>query len=160
MFGLTGLELRLIGWVSLAASLLIGYGWLEHSLKAEGATQCRAESQAAALKSSEQARATETQRISDQKEIDNESQRLAARSRAVAAALATAAPGLRAALGARIASSNPPAGAGFKASPAPDVVLTDVLGEVDQRLRDLAAEADARGEAGSACERSYDSLGR
>lgn len=41
---------------------------------------------------------------------------------------------------------------------APAVVLADMLGRVEARGRELAAEADRRGTAGEECQRRYDAL--
>lgn len=47
---------------------------------------------------------------------------------------------------------------GGQAAPDPGVVLTNLLRGVAQAAAELAAVADARGAAGSACERAYDAI--
>lgn len=49
------------------------------------------------------------------------------------------------------APSSPP-------TPSPAAVLADVLGRLEEAGRELAAVADARGTAGTACERAYQAL--
>lgn len=58
----------------------------------------------------------------------------------------------------RNASKNPGTPAGGQAAACPAGVLADLLRESDARSGILAAEADRARAAGSACERSYDSL--
>lgn len=55
------------------------------------------------------------------------------------------------------AGSAPAAPAGPPAA-HPGLVLADVLGRLDEAGRQLAALADARGAAGTACERAHDAL--
>lgn len=55
------------------------------------------------------------------------------------------------------AGSAPAAPAGPPAA-HPGLVLADVLGRLDEAGRQLAALADARGTAGTACERAHDAL--
>jgi hypothetical protein len=64
------------------------------------------------------------------------------------------------------APAGPQPGPGAPAAPAgppashPGLVLADVLGRLDAAGRELAALADARGAAGTACERAHDALTR
>ena len=64
------------------------------------------------------------------------------------------------------ARTQPDTGPGAAAAPAgpptahPGLVLADVLGRLDEAGRQLAALADARGAAGTACERAHDALSR
>lgn len=99
-----------------------------------------------------------------QREALDEAERLATRARAGAAAAADAGRLFLAA-----ARPSATAGSGFRApgaaapascSPAADaaVLPADVLGALEQRLRDLAREADDRGVAGVLCQASYDAV--
>jgi hypothetical protein len=97
-----------------------------------------------------------------QKEIDHATTALDA-ARRDADAAGRAAAGLRAAAraaaaGCRAAAPNPHAAASGPSATGPGDLLADVLGLVEQAGRDMAAESDRRGIAGSACERAYDSL--
>jgi hypothetical protein len=97
-----------------------------------------------------------------QKEIDHATTALDA-ARRDADAAGRAAVGLRAAAraaaaGCRAAAPNPHAAASGPAATGPGDLLADVLGLVEQAGRDMAAESDRRGIAGSACERAYQSL--
>lgn len=154
-------EVKAIAALALVAGLGGWHLWDVHRASSDATTACKATYAAAALAAETANRAEEQRRQDAAHDNALETQRLAARGRAAAAALAGApAAGLRAAVAARIgqAASDPPAGVGVKATAGPDLVLADVLRSAEQRLRDLAGLADTRGNAGSSCERSYDSL--
>lgn len=144
------LEFRLIALVALAAGLLFGYETWAHRLKEEGRQQCEAAH--AQADQAERAR-----RDAAQAEIANEAQRMAARDRDHAIALALAAPGLRGAVASAI-SQRPAAPASSASAASAGLVLSNVLGAAEERLRALAELADERGTAGSACVRLYESL--
>ncbi|HOV58696.1 MAG TPA: DUF2514 family protein [Rhodanobacteraceae bacterium] len=117
-----------------------------------------------ALQAQAEQRQLEQRQAAEQREALNEAERLSARARAGAAAAAdsgrlfvaaartaaVAGSGLRAP-GAAAPASCSPAGAAA-------VLPADVLGALEQRLRDLAREADERGAAGGLCQASYDAV--
>lgn len=159
MFG----ELKLVGALLLAAALLLGYKWQLHQARQEGIEECQDEHAAAALQVSIANRAEDQRRLGAQREVNNETQRLAARSRAARTALDARAGGLRHALAAAcggVAPGDPTAVVISPTAPAPELLRADVLGEIEQRLRDLGAEATLTRIAGAACEREYDALTR
>lgn len=116
-----------------------------------------------AAAASEAAREVERLRQSEIKEIVDEAQDRTRAAGLDAAAARAAGDGLRIRAAAAAASGHPPAcdpGAPPPGPPADDYaqLLADVLGRVGERAVELAAIADARGIAGQACERAYDSL--
>lgn len=123
----------------------------------------RADRTQAALTATAASRAEDQRRTAAQLEITNENERLAARIRDAAMRSAVAGVGLRqraaplAAACDRAAGDPAPAG---ERTPAPGAgtVLANVLGRTIEAARQLAAEADKRGPAGSSCEHRYDSL--
>ena len=113
----------------------------------------------------EAARAEEQRRTTAQQGIINDALRRVKESAAAASAADGAAQRLReraASLAARCSGSagNPTVAGPSQAASAPGVVLADVLGRLESAGRELAAVATARGIAGAACERSYDSLNK
>jgi hypothetical protein len=122
---------------------------------------------AQALKESERARNIEAAWVNKHQEIARDAEELARRHAAAVAAGAVAGNGLReraaalAATATRCAAPADPAPATVS-PPAgnPAVVLADVLGRLEAAGRELAAVADARAAAGSACERAYEALRR
>lgn len=167
-------------WMALGAAitlaLLLGYashliGAHNARIRAEGRAEVQtlwdqAEKARAlvAAKAQADARTEETRRTQAQMEIANESQRMATRRAAAADTLDAAAPGLRNAVAAAISSNSCRAtedSAAHPASPtarAPGVVLADVLGSAETRLRQLAEGLDASRAAGNACAAAYDAL--
>lgn len=142
---------------------------------AKGRTAGRAEVQArwdaveriradTALRAQAEQRELEQRQAAQQREALNEAERLAARARAGAAAaadsgrlfLAAARTGAGAGGGLRAPGAAAPA----SCSPAADAAVLPayVLGAIEQRLRDLAREADERGAAGGLCAASYDAV--
>jgi hypothetical protein len=111
----------------------------------------------------EAARAEEQRRTTAQQGIVNDALKRAQESAAAASAADGAAQRLReraASLAARCGGSpgNSTVAGPSQAASTPGVVLADVLGRLESAGRELAAVATARGIAGAACERSYDSL--
>lgn len=157
---LDALELKLIGGLIIAVGLFAGYEYEMHEAKAEGIAQCQATYAAAAIKAETENRAEERRRDAAAQENALETQRLANRARTDAAGAAAAAAGLRSAVAARLgqAASDPTAAAGSAPTSGAIDLLTQLLGEADERLRGLAQEADARGIAGNSCAAAYDSL--
>jgi hypothetical protein len=116
-----------------------------------------------AAKAEAAARFEEQRRQAAQKEVTDEALRIASRDRVAAAALAAAAPGLRGAVTSAITGggfrpSDSALALGGQAAGTTRVLLADVLGPAEQRLRDLAKAADDARGAGEACERAYDAL--
>lgn len=113
------------------------------------------------IKKRAEVQAEEQRQAKLQREALDEAERLSSRARAGAARAADAGRlfvasavvggnGLRAA-GATVA-------AGCSAAADTAVLPADVLGEIEQRLRDLAREADRRGAAGGLCVASYNAV--
>lgn len=145
----------------LALALLLGAWALLHAHDVRVRAAQEAAYTAAALKATNENRAEEQRRVAAQKDINDETQRLATRARADARAVTASAPSLR----------NAFASACFRAAPehsttVPGVATaasgvdlqSDVFGQIEQRLRDLARIADERGIAGESCVKSYDAL--
>lgn len=102
-------------------------------------------------------------RLAAQQEAANAAQSKARRAAADAAAANAAAGGLRAYaadLAASAAACHSAPAAVSPAASAPGLVLAELLGRVESRGRELAAEADRRGIAGSECEQRYEALTR
>lgn len=161
--------------IALAASAIYAGHLVDvhrHEVKARAAGQAevqavfdryRADATGAALKAAAASRAEEQRRTAAQLEITNEAQRIAVRDRAAHAALDATAPGLRRDVAAAIArrggsSCSPTLAAVGAPATDPADLLSLVLGEAEDRLRELAIEADRRGAAGAACAASYDAL--
>lgn len=151
MFGF-GLETKLIGGACLLALAVMGFAYWTDSLRDEGRQECQAAHEKAD-------RIEEQRRSTAVAEVSNEAQRMANRARADARGADDAAVRLRSAVTTRLAGvSDPAASAASAPARAPDVVLADVLGSAEKRLRELAALADERAVAGNACVRSYEAL--
>lgn len=102
-----------------------------------------------------------TRRLAAHQEAADAAQTRARRARADAASAGAAADRLRqhvATLAAGACASDPAAAAVGAAASAPGLVLADLLGRLEARGRDLAAEADRRGIAGDECAGRYDAL--
>lgn len=127
----------------------------------------RADLTAAALRESERARAIETEWRTRHDAAAAAAQQQLDRARADARLARAAGDSLRnraevyarqcagqgAAAGVRPGAAGPGAATG-----GPGAVLADVLGRLEAAGRELAAVADARGAAGTACERAHDAL--
>ena len=160
----------LIAAAAVAIALFIGGQYVEiqhlHTTVATDKAafaQAKQVAEAAALKQSEANRLTEEARAKAQREADDEAAHEIAIAQVDAAAAAVAATSLHdryaAALAAlRRASANPAADPSGKAAEGTARMLADVQQRMDTAARQLAALADARGAAGLACEREYDSL--
>jgi hypothetical protein len=126
----------------------------------------RAQATAASASAAAAYRSIEQAWINKHQEIAREAQDQARRTAAAAAAAGIAGDGLRqraAELAATAAcpTPTPPGPAPTPSSPptpSPAAVLADVLGRLEEAGRELAAVADARGTAGTACERAYQAL--
>ena len=102
-------------------------------------------------------------RLSAQQEAADVAQKSTRRAQADAAAAADAARRLRAhaaRLAAGAAACDPAAAAIGQAASAPGALLADMLGSLEARGRELAAEADRRGIAGAECAARYEALTR
>lgn len=102
-----------------------------------------------------------TRRLTAQQWAAHAAEIKARRSRGDAAAAGAAADSLRehaARLAADASACHPAAAAIGQAASAPGSVLADMLGRLEAHGRELAAEADRRGIAGSECEQRYDAL--
>jgi hypothetical protein len=153
--------LRAVPWWSWALGAALAWGGYGH-LRA-GSLQGRLDRQATehaeqALRAETEARAEEQRRASAHQEIANESERLARMARDAAVRSAVAGDGLRQRAAAVAARCDPAAAGSREASARAGLLLADVLGQMEAAGRELAAEADRRGIAGSTCERAYQSL--
>ena len=130
------------------------------------AAEDRAQAVAASARAAAAYRSIEQAWINKHQEIALEAQDQALRTAAAAAAAGIAGDGLRqraAELAATAACPAPtaPGPAPTPSSPptpSPAAVLADVLGRLEEAGRELAAVADARGTAGVACQKAYESL--
>lgn len=161
-----GIGLMVAGACSVASGLVYyakgkEAGRAEVQARWDAAERVRAQT---AIAAQERQRQLEQEDARQQREALNEAERLATRARAGAVAAADAGRLFLAA-----ARPSAPAGSGLLApgaaapascSPAADstVLPADVLGAIEQRLRDLAREADERGGPGRLCEASYDAV--
>lgn len=146
------LEFKAAGALVAIAAALLAFHRFEASQQAKGAATCEASHD-------ESDRAEEQRRLAAKLEIDNETQRLVSLDRVHAVALAGAAPGLRNAVAAAIVChGDPPPISVSSAASNPTVLRSDVLGEIETRLRDLGGEADVRRTSGLGCQREYGSL--
>lgn len=120
--------------------------------------------QAQAIQALEAQRAEERRQADLQREILNEAERLATRARTAAArALDAGRVFVSTATAAAVAGSGlraPSSAAAGSCEAATDAAIlpAGVLGEIEQRLRDLAGYATEAHLAGLVCERSYDAL--
>jgi Protein of unknown function (DUF2514) len=160
--GLTLLRVvPLWAWALLAA--LAWGGWQHHRATQAGAELARVQAETATLREQAMhgALIETTRRLSAQQRAADDAEIQTRRARADADAADAAAGRLRA-HAARLAAS---AGACDTSAPghgpaasAPGLVLADMLGRLERRGRELAAEADRRGIAGRECAARYDAL--
>jgi len=144
-----GIEAKLIGALGLAAAALFALKIHDHGIR----KQCEADHKAASM--------AEFQRNAQAiGEIANEAQRLQNRAAADRATLDRASVGLRGAVVGSGLVVRAAAAAASSPTADPSILLADMLDQADRRLRELATEADARGNAGKACQQSYEALTR
>ena len=142
-------------------ALAFGAGWLVNGWRWQARLavleQTHTEQYAAAQA---QARAEEQRSQTAVEGIRRDAQQTIQQSQADAAAADAAANGLRAALDAakRRAARCATAAAGSPTGPDQTTVLADLLAELEQEGRAMAAEADRRGIAGQTCERYADAM--
>lgn len=154
------LESRLIAGALAVLALLSAFAWWSHSERQIGAQACRAEVAAATIKANTDARAEEQRRTAAAKEIADETYRMATRARADSAAAGVSGARLRDAFAARVAACYPATEPGITPARAGQPNLPAIVfGELEERARGLALEADIRGNAGRGCERQRDELG-
>ena len=147
---------------ALTAALLWG-GWQYRRAERAGAELLRHQHEVATLRESamHSALVETSRRLAAQQEAADAAELQARRARADSAAAAGAADRLRehaARLAASAAACDPAAAAVGPAASAPGSVLADMLGRLEAHGRELAAEADRRGIAGSECAQRYDAL--
>lgn len=161
-------------WAALGGGVVVSAGlWhlgAVHDAKTAGMASVQqqwdlqtAAATVAALKATAAARAEEQRRAAAQQEIVREATLAAEKAVAERLAADRAAVGLRqrvAALAARCGGSTGHTAAATPgaAASSPGDLLADVQGRIDAAAGQLADVADARGDAGQACERSYDAL--
>ena len=150
-------------WAWALAGALAWGAWQKHRATEAGAELAAVLQQTAQLRESamHQALIETTRRLSAQQEAADAAERQARRARADSAAAAGAADRLRdhaARLAASAAACDPAAAGVGPAASAPGSVLADMLGRLEAHGRELAAEADRRGIAGSECAQRYDAL--
>lgn len=145
-------EIKLLALLAIVAGALFGFNRFVASEQAKGAAACEA-------RHIEADHDEFVRRESAQLEIANDAQKNQDRRTAESVGAVVAGNGLRqraaSAIGFDLAASAPAVG-----SPAPEAtrVCAQLLEQADQRLRILAAAADASHDAGAACERTYDAL--
>lgn len=158
-------------WLYICAFLVLlggGVGFVRHE-RAEGAAKVEAVRQAehaAAAAVSASAIATSQTETNRRIAASQETVRVTIQHAAAVAADASAAAGARDAARVQLDAyvrrnavpSHPVPAASGPPAADPDVLLAGLLDAAWDRSVDLAAEAGKRGVAGSACERSYDSL--
>lgn len=155
-------RLLLAGLAMAALMALSAYGawqWQANAYTAQIATMQADQAQALATAQA-QARSEEQRRQTALEIIRNESRQSTEQALADAAAADATADGLQHELERlkRRAASCARATTGGASTKDATTVLADVLSEVESAGRAMAAEADRRGIAGAACERSYEAL--
>jgi hypothetical protein len=152
---LTGLAIATL----MALSAYGAWSWQANAYTAQIATMQADQAQAFATAQA-QARSEEQRRQTALEIIRNESRQSTEQALADAAAADATADGLLLELDRLKRRDAICAGATVGGTPTKDAttVLADLLGEVESAGRAMAAEADRRGIAGSACERSYDAV--
>lgn len=143
----------------MALSATAAWQWQANSYGAQLADLRTAQAEALATAQA-QARTEEQRRQLAVEGIRHDAQTHIAQAATDAAAADRTADGLRVELARlkRRPASCPGATAGSEAGPDTTAVLADLLEEVERAGRAMAAEADRRGIAGGACERSYDAV--
>lgn len=147
---------------ALAAALLYG-GWQHNRAREAGAELARHIAETAELreKAMHSALVTTTIRLTKQQGAADAAEKLRRQAVSDAAAANGTADGMRAyaaSLAASAAACHPSAAAVGAAASAPGDVLAFMLGRLEEGGRELAAEADRRGIAGSECAERYDAL--
>lgn len=157
---LTALELKIIAGVLAIASLLVGFGLYSAHERSLGEAESRAAVAVAGAAQTASAASETQRRLIETQETVHVAQLQAGNASAAASAAARERDAARLQLDAyvrrRAMSADPAASSG--SAPADDGLLAQLLDASWQRNLDLAAEADARGVAGGACERWADSL--
>jgi hypothetical protein len=155
-------RLALAGLAVAALMALSAYGawqWQANAYTAQIATMQADQAQALATAQA-QARSEEQRRQTALEIIRNELHQSTEQALADAAAADATADGLLLELDRLKRRATICASATTGGAPAKDAatVLADLLGDVESAGRAMAAEADRRGIAGAACERSYDAV--
>lgn len=153
-------QFRAIG-LAIVAALLFSAGWCAQGWRmGEQIAQIETDQALALAAAQQQARAEEQRRQTALEIIRNESHQSTEQALADAAAADATADGLLLELDRLKRRAAICASAATGGAPAQDstTVLADLLSEVESAGRAMAAEADRRGIAGTACERSYDAV--
>lgn len=147
---------------AVAAAVGFGAGWQVQGWRHGQAVAEAAQFQASARENAMHTALVETaRRLTAQQEAARRAQQTAQRARADALAANAVAGQLRsyaADLAARADGCDSAATTGGPAGPGAGSVLADMLSRLESRGREIAAEADRRGAAGSECEQRYDAL--
>lgn len=151
-----------VGAAVVALGVGFGAGWQTQGWRqARAAAELQAHTATLREEAMHGALIETTRRLTAQQEVANAAEIKARRARGDAAAAGAAADSLReyaARLAADADSCHPAASAIGASAAGSGSVLSDMQRRLEAHGRELAAEADRRGIAGSECERRYDAL--
>ena len=145
-------------YAAVLVSIVGALAWAGVSLYDAGADSVRVEWAAADAAAAQAGRLLARERAAAMARIDAAATAQARRVAADRAGAAAAGDGLRQRAAAVAARCDTGAASAGTAAGNPGAVLADVLGRLESAGRELAAVADERGVAGSACERAFDAL--
>lgn len=161
-FGLSTVAIKAIAIGLLVLALIAGLALFTAHEQSLGAADERAKTADAAMKMAQDSAAKSAELAATQQKVSNDAQLQASADRAAAASatreLDAARVQLNAYLRRRAVPGDSSASSGGQATTYSDDLLAGLLDASWQRNLDLAAIADARGTAGTACERWSDSL--
>jgi hypothetical protein len=144
-------ELKLLGIIGLVAFVLFGVHSVLQKQYDKGLNDCKAAYAQTALQ--------ETLRRQDtSNKITNDAQKATDKRNASNSALDESASRLRNTVDSSISAKSPSPSASSPSTDSRIILLTNMLRSAEERLRQLAKTADARGDAGSSCEAYYHSL--
>lgn len=149
--GVLGIARALPWWAWLVLGLFVWGSWNKHAARSAAEDAAQAQREAATAQRHAQV-ADDLRAVADTAAVQTRARAVAVRAAAVAG------DGLRVAATDFAASSADPGSCAATAATAR--VLADLLGRVEARGRRMAEIADERGDAGAACERSFEALSK